>query len=329
MEVFQYKAVNQQGRMMFGRVDAANVNDLEMRLARMGLDLVNYKALKSRGRNVTGRGVQRVDLITFCFHLEQLARAGVPILEGLADLRDSVDNPRLREVVSAMIETIEGGKNLSGAMAEFPFVFSEVFVNLVRAGEESGQLPQVLRHMVENLKWQDEQASYTKRLFIYPALVVTVVLIALTFLMVTVVPELLTFITSMGGELPLQTRLLIAASGFFAQFWYLILLSPFIITAGVIIGVRTSPGFRLWWDGLKLKLPVIGPIAKKLILTRFANYFSIMYAAGITVLDSIRVGSASSAMPRWPRPCARPAATSPTAPASAWLSSARSCFRRW
>jgi len=290
MEMYQYKAMNQQGRVRSGRVDAANVNDLEMRLARMGLDLVNYRTIQTRGRNITGRGVKRVDLITFCFHLEQLARAGVPILEGLADLRDSVDNPRLREVVSAMIESIEGGKNLSEAMADFPFVFSEVFVNLVRAGEESGQLPEVFGHIVENLKWQDEQASYTKRLFIYPAVVIAVVLLALAFLMVAVVPELLRFITSMGGELPLQTKALIAASGFFKDYWGAVLLAPLAAAAGAAVGVKVNPRFRLWFDRLKLKLPVVGPILNKLILSRFANYFAIMYSAGITVLDSIRTG---------------------------------------
>ncbi len=289
MEAFHYKAMNQQGRTVHGRADAVNVGDLEMRLARMGLDLVNYRQLRSRG-GITGRGVKRVDLITFCFHLEQLARAGVPILEGLADLRDSVGNPRLREISSAMIESIEGGKNLSGAMAEFPRVFNDVFVSLIRAGEESGQLPRVLQHIVENLKWQDEQAAYAKRLFMYPSFVAVVVLAVVLFLMTYLVPELLRFIQGMGKELPLHTKVLIVVSDFFVDYWYLVLLVPLAAAAGIAFGVKTNPRFRLWFDDLKLRLPVIGPLMKKLILTRFANYFAIMYASGITVLDCIRAG---------------------------------------
>ena len=109
MEVFRYKAINDQGRVLRGKVDAANAADLETRLSRIGLDLVNYKEIKSKHKNVTGRGIKRSDLITFCFHLEHLTRAGVPILEGLADLRDTIDNKRLREVTAAMIESIPMG----------------------------------------------------------------------------------------------------------------------------------------------------------------------------------------------------------------------------
>jgi type IV pilus assembly protein PilC len=290
VQAFQYKAVNDQGRMVFGRIDAMNVGDLEMRLTRMGLDLVNFRQLKNRGPAVTGRGLRRIDLITFCFHLEQLTRAGVPILEGLADMRDSVERARLREVASSMIEAIEGGKNLSGAMAEFPRVFDRVFVSLVRAGEESGQLPAVLSNIVENLKWQDEQAAYAKKLFIYPAFVAVIIFAVMAFLMAFVVPELLRFIQSMGGEIPLQTRMLIWFSGFVTRYWFLILFVPAAAAVALAIGVQTKPEIRLWFDEMKLKLPVVGSLLHKIIMTRFANYFAIMYASGITVLECIRVG---------------------------------------
>jgi type IV pilus assembly protein PilC len=289
MEAFQYKAVNSAGQTSRGRLDAVNIADLEMRLTRMGLDLVNFRQLKSRGRNVGGRSIKRVDLINFCFHLEQLARAGVPMLEGLADLRDSMESPRLRDVTSAMIESIQGGKNLSQAMADFPYVFGNVFVNLIRAGEESGQLPEVLKQITENLKWQDEQAAHTKKLFMYPAFVGVVVTGVLFFLMIYLVPELLKFIKNMGQELPLHTKILIFVSNFFVDFWYVILLVPILAVVTVLVGVRVSPSFRLAFDDWKLRVPIVGPILKKIILTRFASYFSLMYTSGITVLDCIRI----------------------------------------
>ena len=127
MEAYQYKAVDENGRVSMGQVDAANVADLEMRLNKLNLDLINYKEVKSTGKSVTGSGVKRRDLITFCFHFEQTSRAGVPVLESLQDLRDSSDNPRMAEVTNAMIESIEGGKTLAQAMEEFENVFGKIF----------------------------------------------------------------------------------------------------------------------------------------------------------------------------------------------------------
>jgi type IV pilus assembly protein PilC len=288
MEAYRYKAINADGRILQGRVDAVNPADLETRLSRMGLDLVNYRELPARGRNVTGRGIKRVDLITFCFHLEHLVRAGVPILEGLADLRDTIDNKRLQEVTAAMIESIEGGKNLSQSMAEFPFVFSPVFVSLIRAGEDSGQLNRVLSKIVDNLKWQDEQAAYTKKLLLYPAIVTVIVVGVLFFLMLYVVPQLVSFLATMRQELPLQTRALIATSEFLGRYWYVVLSLPLAAVVGGVVAVRTNPRFAERVDEVLLRLPLLGPVLKKLIVTRVCNVFSIMYSSGITVLECIR-----------------------------------------
>ncbi len=289
MELFRYKAIDERGRIHRGRADAANAADLETRLSRLGLDLIDYRELKA-GRQHGRAGIRREDLITFCFHLEQLIRAGVPILEGLADLRDSIGNRRLREITAALIESIEGGKNLSGAMADFPAVFEPVLVSLIRAGEQSGRLTEVLGKVIETLKWQDEQAALTKRLLMYPAVVCVVLVMTLLFMMLYVVPQLLTFLTSMGQQLPLQTRMLIAFSQFFSSYWYLVLLIPLAIVGGAWATARSNPEFAQRLDAWKLRLPLLGPILKKIIVTRVCNVFSIMYTSGITVLECIRSG---------------------------------------
>ena len=118
MPLFTYKAIDGQGKSVLGRTDAVNLFDLEQRLVRMGLDLVSGAPTSQTTRLIGGVKVKRLDLINFCFHLEQLASAGVPIVEGLTDLRDSVENQRFREVVSGVIEAIGGGRNLSQALAE-------------------------------------------------------------------------------------------------------------------------------------------------------------------------------------------------------------------
>jgi len=289
MQAFRYKAMNDQGRILMGTLDAVNPADLEVRLSRMGLDLVTYHEMKGRTRKANRRGVKRVDLITFCLHLEQLLAAGVPMLEGLADLRDSTASPRLRDVTSGLIEAIEGGRTFSAAMSDYPAVFSQVFVNLIRVGEQSGQLPRVLGHIVESLKWQDEQAAFMQRLFMYPAFMVVTLTAVLIFLMAYLVPELLKFVQSMGEEVPLHTQILIAVSNAVGRYWYLALGIPVLLAVGISLAVRTDPRAALAFDRLLLKLPVIGPILQRIILTRFVNFFAIMYGSGIPVLEGMKL----------------------------------------
>ncbi len=169
MALYTYKAISADGRRLLGRIDALNLVDLEMRLKRMELDLISGEPVSNRTL-FGGSGVPRRELIHFCFHLELLVRAGVPILDSLADLRDSLENPRFREVVAGLIEAIEGGQKLSQAMAAQPAVFDKVFVSLISAGEDSGRLPEILQNLTESLKWQDELASQTKKLLLYPTL---------------------------------------------------------------------------------------------------------------------------------------------------------------
>lgn len=285
--LFDYKAVSMEGRMVFGRIDAINLVDLEMRLKRMDLDLVTGRPI-DRHTLFGSRKIPRPELINFCFHLDQLARAGVPILEGLGDLRDSIENPRFREVIAGLIESIEGGQTLSQAMAGHPSVFSKVFVSLIRSGETTGQLPEVLSSLNESLKWEDELASHTKKLLMYPAFVGTIVLSATFFLMIYMVPQLKQFVKNMGQTLPPQTQLLFFVSDLLVGYWWLFLSLPVLAVVVGQLVLRSNPLARLRLDGMKLALPIFGPILKKIILSRFANTFAMLYAAGIPILESIR-----------------------------------------
>jgi type IV pilus assembly protein PilC len=285
--LFDYKAVSAEGRMIYGRLDAINIVDLEMRLKRMELDLVTGTQLQQRAL-FGNHKIPRPELINFCFHLEQLNRAGVPLLEGLTDLRDSIEHPRFREVIAGLIESIEGGQAMSQAMSAHPDVFSQVFVNLIEAGETSGQLPEVLLSLTDSLKWEDELASHTKKLLLYPAFVATIVLAATFFLMIYMVPQLKLFVKNMGQSLPLHTHILFFVSDLLVNYWYAFLLLPAIALGGLQFIVQHNPLARLRLDDIKLRLPVVGPILKKIILSRFANTFAMLYASGIPVLVSIR-----------------------------------------
>lgn len=287
MALYAYKAINPSGRTVLGRLDAINLVDLEMRLKRMELDFVNGNTVKES--NLLGQGkIPRREIINFCFHLEQLARAGVPIIEGLTDLRDSLDTPRFREVLAGMVESIEGGKTLSQAMDEYPRVFDEVFTSLIRAGEETGNLSDVLKNLNESLKWQDELAAQTKKLIMYPAFMGLVVIGVVFFMMIYLVPKMVGFINNMGQQIPLQTKILIATSNFFVNYWYIVVLLPVAVTIGINFAIRTNPKARHRFDGAKLKIPMLGEILRKIILSRFASVFAMMYASGISILESIK-----------------------------------------
>ncbi|WP_300453580.1 type II secretion system F family protein [Accumulibacter sp.] len=288
MALYNYKAVNPDGRMVLGRIDAINLVDLEMRLRRMELDLVSGEPLR-RHHLLLGGGVPRREIIHFCFHLQQLVRAGVPIIEGLTDLRDSLEHPRFREVIASLIESIEGGQTLSQAMEGHRRVFDRVFVSLIRAGETSGRLPEVLHSLNESLKWEDELASQTKRMLAYPAFVSLIVLAATLFLMVYMVPQLKLFIRNMGQVLPWQTQILFFVSDLLVNWWPLALLPPVAAVLGLRILLHHNPLARIRFDGVKLKLPLLGQILRKIVLARFASTFALLYSSGIPILESIRI----------------------------------------
>ena len=288
MPLYTYKAIGSIGKSVLGRVDAANLFDLEQRLSRMGRDLVTGAPTRQTSRIVGGGKITRQDLINFCFHLEQLTGAGVPIVEGLIDLRDSIENPRFKEVAGGLVESIQGGRTLSQALADYPEVFGRVFTSLVRSGEQTGKLPEVLKSLTESIKWEDELSAQTKKMLMYPAFVGSIVLLVTFFLMIYLVPQMTAFIKNMGQDLPLQTVLLIHVSNFCVNYWWLILATPPSIFFGLRFAARTNPSIEFRLDRYKLQLPIIGPVLRKIILSRFTSSFAMMYASGITVLDAIR-----------------------------------------
>lgn len=288
MSAFAYRAVDASGRVLSGQLAAASEAELDSRLLQIGLQLVNCRPLSQRQQRATGKGINRRELINFCFHLEQAHRAGLPILEALQDLRDSTDHVDFRNVLAAISLAVEGGKSLSEALADFPGTFDRVFVALVRAGERSGELSEVLARMTETLKWQDELVSQTKKLMLYPAFVGTVVAGVVFFLMLYVVPQMSEFLKTMGQDMPLHTRALIATSEFVVTWWYLLLTLPvafFLVAAWL---VRHDPGSRRAFDRMKLRAWVLGPILEKIVMSRFATFFQIMYASGITIVDALK-----------------------------------------
>jgi len=277
------------GKTLRGRMDAVNPHDLETRLNNMAQELITVAEVGVQSGFIPGKRITRPELINFCFHMEQLTAAGVPLLDALIDLRDSMDNPRFREIISSIVVSIEGGKNFSQALSEFPKVFDEVFVSLVEAGEFSGQLSKVLANLTESIKYQDELIAQTKKLIMYPAFVGGVVVGVIFFLMLYLVPQMISFIQTMGEELPFHTIALIYVSDFFINYWYIVLIAPIATFTTVIQLAKVNKKVRYRLDWLKLHLWLIGPILRKIILGRFATYFALLYSSGITVLSCVKI----------------------------------------
>lgn len=288
MPSFSYRAVDASGNIVNGDLDAASERALETQLRQSGVELL--RAVERRANSASRRGkVNRKDLIGFCFHMEQMTRAGLPILEALADLRDSVEQAQFQEVIAGLISSVEVGKTLSQAMAEFPNIFDDVFVSLVAVGEESGELPEVLLKLTESLKWQDELIAKAKTVVIYPAFVGTVVLGVMLFMMLYVVPQMTDFMREMGQELPIHTRALIAFSDFLTNHWWWSVPLPFVLLLLVKLQASRNEEFRYRVDGWKLRFWYVGPIIQKITLSRFASYFALCYGAGLNVIASLKI----------------------------------------
>ncbi|MBY0266908.1 MAG: type II secretion system F family protein, partial [Burkholderiales bacterium] len=271
MPSFEYKAIDKTGQPARGGLDAVNEVDLELRLRRMGLDLITCKQVDKKRSSLGAGAITRQDLVNFCFDMEQMVRSGIPILDGLRDMRDTIDSPRFREVLTVMTEDMEAGNVLSQCMATHSDVFDRVFISLIRAGERSGQLPEVFQNLAETIRWQDELISQTRRLLMYPAFTLVVVLGVMGALLVFLVPQIAGLFKSMGMALPPQTKLLLAVSAFAKDFWLPILLIPTAAVVSVTVVIKRSSKAAYLWDHAKLRIPVIGPILQKIIMSRFSN----------------------------------------------------------
>ena len=288
MPAYDYRAVDPNGVIVEGNIEAPSVRALETQLRQSDVELLRCKERRPR-RFGGGRKVTRKDLIGFCFHMQQMTRAGLPILDALSDLRDSVDHPVFKEVIGNLINSVEVGKTLSQAMGEYPDVFDNVFVSLISVGEQSGELPEVLYKLTESLKWQDELMSKAKTVVIYPAFVGVVVLGVMLFMMLFVVPQMVDFIKEMGQTLPVHTRALIALSNFLVNHWWWSVPLPFVVLFLMRAHARRDESFRLVVDGWKLRAWYIGPITTKIVLSRFASYFALCYSAGLDVIASLKI----------------------------------------
>lgn len=290
--LYRYRAIAANGQVLSGKEEAASPGELEGRLLRRGLELLAANPAK-RGQRYRTAAMPRRELIDFCFHLEQLCRAGVPLLDALHDLQTSTEQARSRATLSTLIDAIAGGQPLSQALQAVPGSFPAVFINLIRAGETGGCLPEILRRLGHALRSEDELRADSRRALIYPALVATTLVAATGFLMVFLVPQLKQFVASSGQMLPLHARLLFAFAEGIAANWPTLLCAATGLPLLIGMAIRHDARCRDILDRGKLRLPLYGTLLKKADLAQFAGTLALLYGAGIPILEAIQESSGS------------------------------------
>jgi type IV pilus assembly protein PilC len=288
MALYNYKALNQTGRRVAGQLNANNEADLYQRLKQINLELLS--AAEDKGRKnfaLFGRKIQNRELIQMCLHLQQLSAAGVSLMEGLADVRDSTDHRRLRDLLTEVYEDISAGQSLSEAFGRHPRVFGSVFQSLVSAGEESGNLTEAFTQLIKHLKWVEDVTAKIKKATRYPLIMLVVMIGLFLFMMLLVVPQVVSFLVSSGQTLPPVTRALIATSEFVQDFWWLIIGGPVAAVILLKIGARYSEDVAYRLDFYTLRLPKVGELIRKLALARFAHFFATMFQSGVPILTCL------------------------------------------
>lgn len=297
MAGFDWRGRNPRGELVTGRVEAESTDAVATQLINAGITPIEIQEGAAVGnrmaawRRQLGSGRPGADdLILFSRQMYTLTKAGVPLIRGLQGLGGSTRNPALREAIEDVVDALESGHELSAALARHPKVFSSLFVNLVRIGESTGNLEHSFLQIGEYLELDRDIRARVKAAMRYPVMVISAIFIAITILMIWVIPVFARFFSQQDAELPLPTKILISTSEFAAQWWWIILA---VMVAGALLlrsWVRTDTG-RYRWHRAKLRLPVIGSILHEATMARFARAFALVYRAGVPLVHGLTLVS--------------------------------------
>lgn len=290
MPKYTYRAVNDAGRPVRGMMDAANEEDLGTKLEQSNLALVDYKVLSegaSKLRGFKSKKVKLRDLIQMFVQMEQLQKAGVPLLESLNDARDSTDSPRLKEIMTDVCKEVSEGTSFSSALTRHPTVFEPIFISLINAGEETGTLPKAFEQVIHHLKWTYEMRRKITKATRYPKILLVVVIGVIFVMMTKVVPQVTDFLKDMGQNLPPVTLALLATSEFFQEYSLYILGGLITFYIGFTTARRVSFRFRYLTDKMFLRAPISGPLIRKISLSSFSRTFGVLFISGLDILKCI------------------------------------------
>jgi MSHA biogenesis protein MshG len=296
MPRYAYRARNAQGHPLEGMLDAPSEVAVAEQLAGDGFIPVEIRRAGGEGLSLNmplrmpARKPSHAEVTLFARQLYALTKAGVPIIRSLNQLAASARNERLSAALREVVEDLESGRDLAGAMARHPAIFSPLFVSMVQVGEASGRLDDALLRVYRYMEHERQTMNQIRTALRYPTFVVVAIVVAIFILMVYVIPVFAQVFERFDLDLPLATRAIIAVSNFVAAWWWAVLGAA----AGAWFGFRywtNREDGRLWWDRQRLRFPVVGDIVLRASLSRFARAFAMASRSGVPLLQALNVVS--------------------------------------
>lgn len=292
--LFTYKATKKDGTNTEGTIDAADHAAAMLTLTRQGMHPLVVKATTgASGKRTFGFGntVKSSDMVIFVRQLSTMISAGVPLARGLATLQESPSSPYFREVLSKVTKEVEAGTSLGDSFAKYPKVFDEVFVNMVKAGEEGGILDEILKRLAVQVEQNASIKKKIKGAMTYPVVILSVTLLAFFGIMFVIMPKIAKILKDLGGpdaKLPIYTQILLNISHICKSYAYIVIPVMVGIVYLVLRYIRTPKG-KYQFHALMLKTPVVKSIVTKVAIARFSRTFSSLMSAGVGVLDALAV----------------------------------------
>lgn len=290
MPLYRYKAKDSDGRTLSGTLEAESEKSLVNLLREKGLVIVGLTEEKRRTKLGKGRKgkVKADDLVIFSRQLATMVNAGLPLMQSLNVLNEQMESKAFKAIGKEIEQEVEGGANFSDALAKHPQVFSRLFVNLVRAGEASGMLDEILDRVASYLEASTALRRKVKSALIYPAIITVVAILVVFFMVVVVVPSFEAIFSDFGGQLPLPTQILINISKLARKYIVFILAGMGVAIYFFRRYLRTDAG-RLRWDRLTLNLPVFGSLLRKVAISKFSRTLSTLLKSGVPILGSLEI----------------------------------------
>lgn len=286
---YNYKVRDRTGSLVTGQLVGDSETLVLQRLREMGMTPVEVKqagtGLKMEINLRPGR-VKLKTIAVFCRQFATMVNSGLPILRAISILADQTDNRELEKVLVQARTDVEQGSSLSAALAKHPKAFNNLFISMIKAGETGGVLDDVLLSLADQIEKEVELRRQIKSAMTYPVVVVALVMLILGAMLLFVVPQFETIYADLGGTLPLPTRILLTVSNAFRSYWYMVLLAAGVGTFLLRRYKRTDAG-RARVDAAKIRVPVFGPLFRKVALARFASTLGMLLRAGVPILQAL------------------------------------------
>jgi type IV pilus assembly protein PilC len=292
MPIFNYKVKDSRGRDLEGAVEASDGVQAAEVLKERGYQVVSVEEREATSiGNISFTFLQRVkteDIVVFSRQLSVMVGASIAIVRSLRTAARQTASPKLRGIILDIANEVEGGVRLSDAFAKYPHVFGTFYVNMLRSGETSGKLDDVLHYLADQQEKDLDLRRRVKGAMTYPIFVIIMLFIVGSVMMIFVVPKLTAVLRESGADLPVTTKALVAVSDFFVKFWYVIIGGVLGAVFGVRAAYRTPAGKRLI-DRLLLHIPVFGPLFRKIYITRVTHSLSTLVEGGVDMVTSLKV----------------------------------------